>query len=383
MKLLKRWFFVLALLLMLWPVYGKLADRSRFVLQGVSVAGEAPTPTAEDLLTGEYQADLDSHWRETLPGRTFLIRLRNQVLFSLLGTSSNENVAIGQGGTLYEGLYIDAYLGTGEVMSEAQAAEQVEKLQALQALLRANGKELYLFITPNKARFVQDYPWYYGGVEKSTNDYDRLTAALEGSGVPVFDCVPFLQAQAGALPAPQFYKQGIHWDHCWGNLAAAAFADTITESGRFSLAHVDITAEATEQIISPNSDVYDLLNLLPRAAFTNYNPHRTVTPPADGAPAPNALIRGSSFIDESLLMLMQEGVFGKAVNLGNINCTVYENGEELSRVQFSEYEELDMAGILAQTDLVVLECNESVLPQMGWGLVEYLLANPQLVEGGA
>lgn len=379
MKIAARWFYVLVLLLLLWPVYGGLADRSRFVLQGVSDEPERPELTAESVLEGDLQSEWDSWWRQTLPGRTFLIRLRNQILYAM-GTSSNSSVAIGQEGSLYERFYIDEYLGTDPVMSEADAAAQVEKLQALQALLRQNGKELYLFITPSKARFDTDYPWYYKGIEKGVNDYDRFMAAQQGAGLQVFDCTKFFAENAGTLPAPQFYKAGIHWDHCWGNLAAAAFADEITASGRYSLAHVDIQAEPTDQIIAPNSDVYDLLNLLPRAHFVNYRPVRTVTPATGDAPG--VLVRGSSFIDESLLMLMQEGVFGYAVNLGNINCTVYRDGVEQSATQFSEYEELELAEMLKNTDFIVLECNESVLPEMGWGLVEYLLAHPELVEGG-
>lgn len=376
MRRTKRWFFVLALLLMLWPLYGKWADRSRFALRGVTTGQEQPTATWQGVLDGSYLSQMDDWWRNTLPGRTFLIRVRNQLRYDMMGTSTNINVEVGSQGSLYETTYISSYLGTLANLPVERAEQMAANLEALQALLREHGKELYLFISPSKARFDQNYPWYYRHVEPQQNDYDRLVQALQGSTVPCFDTVRWLQQNQGRLQAPLFYPTGIHWDYCWGNLATAAFLDEITASGRFSLAHIEVGEEPCDRVLSPNSDLYDLLNLLPRARVENYAPVLQVTP---GQQKPGVFIRGSSFLDQSLRMAVEQGVFGYAAILDNINCKQYQGNELIDQSVFTEYEALDLKSMLAQSDLVILECNESDVCNLSWGTVVYLLAHPELL----
>jgi len=378
----KRWFFCLALLLFLFPLYGRLADRSRWVLKGVTEEAETPAVTLETVLDGSCQSDLDTWWREHLPGRSFLVRLRSQVLYSVFRTSSNTNVLLGKNGNLYEDFYINFQTGVTPPLSETEIAAMVAGLTRLRELLAENGKHLYLFITPSKARFFpDDYPWYYDAMNThpSPDNYALLVDALRDGGIPFFDGVAFLQQNEGLYEAPYFYKAGTHWDHVWGTAAAAGLLRQIRSDGVCQPAEWEVGETlVTDRVLPPNSDLYDLLNLLPRADFPNYAP--VLTQKTDGD-ALNVLYRGGSFLDESLLTLSQNGVFGHSAYLSNANCVVYDGADAVSSQVFETYDELDLAAMLADTDLVILEVNEGSIPSLGWGFVEYLLEHPRLLGG--
>ena len=76
------------------PLLLKRMD-SRFGLTGVSVEAERPVLTKKGLLDGTVQTELDSYVSQKIPGRDLMIKVRNQLIFTLYDKSPNQNIVIG------------------------------------------------------------------------------------------------------------------------------------------------------------------------------------------------------------------------------------------------------------------------------------------------
>ena len=81
----------------------------RFGLSGVSAQTQFPILTRAGLLDGTVQEDIGSCYSEHLPGRDLMIKIRNQMIFSIYKKSPNQNVVLGKNGTLFEKEYIFKY----------------------------------------------------------------------------------------------------------------------------------------------------------------------------------------------------------------------------------------------------------------------------------
>ena len=84
--------FILTLAL---PIYGSAFDEG-LSLNGVSESADAVELNAADVQDGSFQQYLNDCWENGFPGRKLLLKVRNQLLYSLLDQSPNSNVIVGK-----------------------------------------------------------------------------------------------------------------------------------------------------------------------------------------------------------------------------------------------------------------------------------------------
>lgn len=95
-----------AVLLMPW---GLKKVSGRFGLSGVTAQTQFPVLTRAGLMDGSVQEDIGEYFSQHLPGRDLMIKVRNQMIFSLFQKSPNENIVIGENDNLYEKEYVLKY----------------------------------------------------------------------------------------------------------------------------------------------------------------------------------------------------------------------------------------------------------------------------------
>lgn len=59
----------------------------------------------KNLMDGSHQAYLNTYWENHFLGRSLLIKIRNQSLYSICKVSPNNNVVIGDKDYLFEPIY--------------------------------------------------------------------------------------------------------------------------------------------------------------------------------------------------------------------------------------------------------------------------------------
>ena len=144
-----QWLFIICFcLILLYPLFGKVVDEG-IKLSGVSASKNVQELNYTNIMEGTFQTSLNDWVDGNFPGRKMLIKIRSQAMYSLLNDSPNKNVQIGKDKYLYEPNYIRKELAIS-VASDAKYYEKlITKLETLQELMAGQGKELYIFITPN------------------------------------------------------------------------------------------------------------------------------------------------------------------------------------------------------------------------------------------
>ncbi len=383
-KIRDRWFVVLFIMTLLFPLYGWCLE-ANITLNGVTDNSEIIEANINNIKDGTYQTYLNDKWENSFWGKKFLLRIRNQSLYSLCKVSPNSNVVIGKEGYLYEPSYILFEIQAYPPSSEAYFTSLGENLSQLQKMLNDNGKELYVFITPSKAHFYKEYiPGRYSIINNEEaytyTNYSKLLETLNNYKIQYYDSVKFIEENihSNLLKSPLFYKSGIHWSHAWGENAAAQFLDYMNSCSKYDFSSINIKEFTADEAVTPSTDLYLSLNLLLDPKEQWYTTECTIE--KNGNDKPNIFLRGGSFMGQSLYALIQSGVFGKDVQLENnyYFTDQYQFSHTLS--SFTSYEEMDLDTLLGQSDILVLEVNEAFIHTMSWGFIDYLLENPQYLD---
>lgn len=351
----------------------KLADASAFL----AGRGEALTPSG--FLSGDAQQALDSYVLENYPGRSTMIRMRNQILYSVFRTPPNNNITIGKNRDLLSFSATGYYLQYKGKKSREEARELLDKAEALDQLLEEHGIGLYLFVTPTKLHYYEEdllpVTKFLAPARQQSN-YEMFREELAGRDLKCFDSIRYIDEHREEFDprVPLFYKTGTHWSIYVGNQVAAAFGEWLEKESGFRLPEIEVTAVPVETPDYPDADLFDTFNVFSKPYDTYYRSEMTVLDPATDAPG--FLCRGSSFMGQSLSALIRAGYFGKNVHMENTQIFT----EQFTKNQvFTSYEETDMKSLLTDIDVVVLEMNEGSAMNLGLGLLDYLLDHPEVL----
>lgn len=364
---------------MLSPLILKGTDE-KFRFSGVENQAQFPEITDQKLLDGQAQTEFEAYVQQYLPGKPFMVRLRNEITFSLLDTVSNINYSMSKDKNLFSWENVSYYLQYFAPVSKEGAYELVEKLECLQKLLEDAGKQMYVFITPCKIRYTEDQlPWVDKAMAppRKEGNYELLTEALSGSRIRYFDSIRYLEEHKSEFDSrvPLFYRTGLHWSVYVGNMTGAAFGEFLEQESGYNLPEMTITANPCENPIYPDADSFEVFNTIGKPYDQYYEPVIEITD--EETDAPGFLCRGGSFMGQSLSCLIQNHYFGKNVSMENRQIFTEEFGQVK---EFSSYEEADMRECLRDIDLVVLEVNETAVSDMSFGFIDYVLEHPEILR---
>lgn len=380
----KYWFIIIFAVTLAFPIFGSLLDLN-IILNGVTSSVDAVEPNVDTLGNGTYQTYLNNIWENSFPGKKFLLKIRNQIMYSAFNVSPNSNVVIGKEGYLFEPAYILFETQVYAPSSEEYFETLGDNLNKLKQLLEKSGKELYVFITPSKAHFYREYiPDNYMFLDSeeaySYTNYSGLLETLDQNQIAYYDSISFIEENIdkGILDAPLFYASGIHWSQPWGETCAANFLTYIDEQSKYDLGSVKVYESLSSEAISPATDLYSSLNLVLPANERWYNAETEIE--VAGTDKPNIFMRGGSFMGQSLNALLKCGIFGENVHFENSYYFTdnYSNTYQLSG--FRAYDEIDLKALIGQSDILVLEVNEGAIYDMSWGFIEYLLEHPDYFD---
>ena len=372
-------FIVLSALTLLTPViFGKLD--AHFSTDGVEEAKAFPSVTVKTILNGEAQAGFEDYVQQNLPGKPLMVRLRNQITFSLLRTTPNNNYSMNQDLNLFTWGNVSSYMQYNEPVSDEYTRGLVEKIERLEKLASDNGIQLFVFVTPCKVRYCEEeLPWVdqVMAPEKTEGNYEKLIRDLESSGLKYFDSIDYINSHKEEFDSrvPLFYRTSVHWSVYVGNLVGAAFGDYIEAESGYDLPELSITARPCEEPVYPDSDAFNTFNLLQKSYDQYYEPVIEVTDAATDAPG--MLCRGGSFMGQSLSAIIRNHYFGKNVYMENDQIFTEEFGE---KEIFHDYNDVDMKEYLKDIDILILEVNEPSIPSMSFGFIDYVLEHPEVLS---
>lgn len=210
-----------------------------------------------------YQDSLNKYIDENLGFRPWIIRLYNQLKWSVFHTTKSPGVVVGKDGYLYIESYINDYTGSN-FQGDALLAENVRKIKAVQDTLKRYNVDLIIVMGQGKASYYPEYiPDFYMNKKQDKTNYKYYAEAFKNNGINVLDMNPVFSGMKANTPYPLYPKHGTHWT----SYGVALFADTLVKYIE-KLRKIDLPEIDYHEIIQSDSlrntdnDVADLLNII-------------------------------------------------------------------------------------------------------------------------
>lgn len=187
-------------------------------LNGVTNIPEKPSFSMQSFLSGKFESEVEDYFSYHLVTRKTQTRLYNQLLYTLLHSTANKDILIGQDNYLFEKSYATAYLTELTPKEKEEISNNVVALARLAALLKEQGVPLIVRISPSKAEHYPEYlPTSYrrfvemkqsGGYD--ANWYQVFCEELKRNNISVYDRYELIgeMKQEGEIV---FAKGGTHW----------------------------------------------------------------------------------------------------------------------------------------------------------------------------
>uniref|UniRef100_UPI00321768FE alginate O-acetyltransferase AlgX-related protein n=1 Tax=uncultured Draconibacterium sp. TaxID=1573823 RepID=UPI00321768FE len=313
---------------------------------------------------GSYQSGMEKFINDNIGFRPFLVRLYNQIQFSLFKQASAKGVVIGEKGYLFEQAYIDAYHGQ-YFTGRTNLIKKTETLKELQTELENIGKTLIVVLPPGKASY---YPEYFPehSINQTTDStfYKEYSKLLPAYAVNCFDANDWFLQMKDTVKHILFPQYGIHWSEYGAAIAADSLIKQVERISGRKLPNM-IISDIRQQNYSQGTDNdiewgMNLINSLPSQSLSyptidwDYTERDTI----------NMLVVGDSFYWNWYHLGIGEKCFNKT-SFWYYNNEVYPDSKQSS----VKVKSIDRQSVIYNSDVVLLIASESNLVNMAWGFV--------------
>ncbi len=156
-------------------------------LKGAIEVLPQPVFNLKDWFSGVFQSNYYPYQEQQIGFRQDLVRLNNQLDFSLFRILHAQSVILGKQNCLFELNYIKDYTGESFI-GEKAVMDKVVKLKELHDTLKKKNIDLLVVFAPGKASFFPQYiPDKYTTQGTRTSNYLCLTRTMKEAGLPYID----------------------------------------------------------------------------------------------------------------------------------------------------------------------------------------------------
>jgi hypothetical protein len=298
MNLLKNFLLILILALLVVP-----GLQSRFYivqsapLKGLFQLQEKPVFSVASWFSGTYQQQ-SQKYRDEQPGfRSDLIRVFNQVDYSLFSRPHAAKIIVGKKGYLFGDQYIEAYLGT-DYMGDKYIDQKIGEVKYLQDFLWEKKKILLLVIfPPDKGTFYREMiPDRYLAKKREANNYSRYSQKCSEAGVNVIDFNSLFLRMKDTTQYILYPKTGVHWSTYGAVIAADSLVKYLDKKLGIRMPEMVVDSIALSNVPKDeDDDISRTMNLIfpvsqPPLAYPVYHFRND-----SGMRKPAALFIGDSF----------------------------------------------------------------------------------------
>lgn len=304
---------------------------------------------------------------------TRTIRQFGYTIFQQLPKDGNDKVRMGRNGFLFEKDYVDAYNQSGQ-HPESELKSISASTRLLQNRLAVDGITLLIVIAPSKAEI---YPEYLpkeadvAGRFSRRSNYQNLLDFLHRDGVNLIDAhVLFLQWKRMQKTPLLFAKGGTHWNAYGSALVIEQITKKLRTLSGQDFPTIRVTGStARRKLADPDNDLGDLADLWTSRPLFSPQIHPVVEMQTGKEPL-DILVVGDSFAFPLIRHMVREKICRRLDLYYYYNRHLtYPEGQD---VPFDKLH-LNLLKELQGRNVLIIELNEQLLPQIGFGFVRDLL----------
>lgn len=334
-------------------------------LDGYSEKSSHPELTLNLMLSGEFGADMEDFARQEVGLRTYLIRLHNQLFYSLFSIAKANNVVVCRDGMLLDADYIDAYYGD-DFLGEGVIAGWLLQWKQMQDTLDVYGTKAVLVFAPGKASFFPEYfPERLRQRSGRPTNYQLMRVLSDSLGLRFIDLKEHFHAMMDTARFPLFTPGGIHWSEYGAMLAQQQLGRKLGQILDRSLDDFPVYIEADIAPRGTDNDIELGMNLLfptPRDTMAYAIPQYSFD-----AYQPSVLSIGDSYYWN----LFHNGFSDRLCQRGGF-LYYFREAHPQDFFGHKPVHELDLRAEVLANDVLMLMMTEPQLTRLGWGSVEKL-----------
>lgn len=212
-KLIKHIILILILGLLILPA---MQGYLKFIEERPLHGGIAKTTflelNKENWIKGNFQESEVNRIEQELGFHNSLVRIYNQLNFSLFGKPGAEGILKGKNGQYYEADYIRAWTGDDFVGAKL-LDKKLRQLRFLQGYLKDSlDIDLVLVLEPGKASvYPEDIPDRFEKAEVGASNYDYICRRSEELRIELIDFNEYFIQIRDTAKYPVYPKMGTHW----------------------------------------------------------------------------------------------------------------------------------------------------------------------------
>ena len=324
----------------------------------------------ENWWNGTYQDGKTKYLNDFTGFRPDMLRLNNQVDYTLFNKLHFQYGIMGRAGTVWDQLYIDAYLGR-DYIGHDTILSKLTKLKKVQDTLAAMGKTFVLVHPPSKAFFMpENLPENQAKLPRGATNFDVINKVADSLGINQINFGAWLTDQKRVSKEVLYSKQGIHWTLYGATLAVDSFVRYIEIKRNISMPHITIAKIDHDKFPrETDADIGQQLNLAIPVEGEIYSYPDLVYPDENRKSKPKAIYIGDSFT-------FQWNILGV---LNHINAdwqiwyyfnTVCNNNYYYGHQYAPRVKEINWIAELEKADYIVLMNTTKNLPTFGDRFIE-------------
>jgi len=373
MKDIKKIIFVVFILVLLTPLVLKtvrIIDEKP--LGGVFIPTEKPVLNDSTWFNGCYQSKQEKYFNENIGLHNTLVRINNQLNFSLFNKTNAEKIIIGKDSYLFENNYIYATTGS-DYVGDSVINSLTNKAKQAQDILESNGIKMLFVFAPGKGTFFKEYipDRYFTKGQNPVTNYSKIKSACNKNNINYIDFNSWFLELKGKTKYPLFPKAGIHWSYygmylCADSLIKKTEKDLNKDIPELKLDKLDISSEQRHT----EYDLGDLSNLLfPIKTYDLAYP--TFSYVQEGKYRPNVLVIGDSFYWNMYFSGIPSNIF-KSLEFYYYNSKYYNDGSATSKAEVSSFNYLQE---IMKYEYVIILQTDGGLNNFGFGFFDKLINN--------
>lgn len=363
-----KYYLFYIILIIFWIPF--LHDKTGLItfkpLSGVQEVSPKPEFNYKNWISGDFQTAYNKYQEENIFSRNWLIRLMNQIRYSLFNETNASKIVVGKNGYLYEQQYLDSYLGS-DFIGEEQMKTKLELTQSLQTELKKAGKDFIIIVAPGKGVFYPEYlPDYLKNSKKQTSNYECFSKLVRNYNIHIIDFQKYFNEQKNSSKYPLMPKCGVHWSYYGMSLAVDSIVKYMEALRGIDMPDYKVVNYYSKpEIQSPDYDLGDLVNVMckipqPELGYPNYE----ITYNQNKV-KPFVLTIGDSFYWNLYYDSLPQRLFSN-VQFWYYNSSVYpETFNSPLNVK-----QLDVKAEINKQDFVIVLTTEAGLSNLGYGFIE-------------
>lgn len=380
MKRLKNILFGVLMLMIALPLLQRTVPVfDETPLKGSYSVPENPVATLAKVLDGSYQEAYNNYFEHTIGFRPLLVRINNQVAFSVFDTALANGVIIGKNNYLYEINYIKAFKGWDFVGSDV-IKEHASKSLAVYNKLKHSGKTLIFVFAPGKASFFPDYipDEYLNRPSGPATNYEEFKREFARNSLPVVDFNEWFVKMKDTATYPLYPQCGIHWSAYGAALATDSLIRYIERDQKIDMVDFGWNGfETPDTLRNPDYDIAEGMNLLWKIPHYKMAYPKVFFGDELNKIKPNALVVADSYY---------WNIFGKGYSSSIFadNNFWYYNAEAHNPTWPSPKKtaDLDLQQELNKADVIIIMATEANLYRFPYGFIDRayeLLADENII----